>query len=196
MQLLAEESSYSCSVCKKWFKTKRGLMRHNTIVRGYNQNPPGTYKLPLKASVELKKILVKHIQDRLKEHFTYSGLQRVLIPCTLSQFYSIFKGYIHRRFSKSGRVRCLFQGENAYSLIGQILNDIQWGTKHFINNQRTYVTFRPPRERAPRSKQKEVKPRITQVIVDWYQKAKTDTHEHITWSGYISFRFFVARGHF
>jgi len=63
------------------------------------------------------------------------------MPCTLSQFYSVFKGYIHRRFSKSGRVRCLFRGDNAYSLLSQILNDEQWGVKYFANEQRTYVTF-------------------------------------------------------
>ncbi|CAG8853366.1 18671_t:CDS:1, partial [Gigaspora margarita] len=74
---------------------------------------------------ELKKIFVKIIQDQLKAHFKHSGLQRVLMLCTLSQFYSVFKGYIHRRFPKSGRVKCLFQGDNAYTLLGQILNDKQ-----------------------------------------------------------------------
>ncbi|CAG8693005.1 4321_t:CDS:1, partial [Racocetra persica] len=67
--------------------------------------------------------------------------------------------------------------------------------KYFANEQRTYVTFQPSRERAPHSKQKEVKPKITQVTVDWYQKVKTDTHGHVIWAGYISFRFSVARGH-
>jgi len=118
------------------------------------------------------------------------------MPCTLSQFYSVFKGYIHRRFSKSGRVRCLFRGDNAYSLLSQILNDEQWGVKYFANEQRTYVTFQPPRERAPGSIRKEIKPKIKQVVVDWYQKVKTDMHGHMIWAGYISFKFSVARGHY
>ncbi|CAG8759511.1 15091_t:CDS:1, partial [Gigaspora margarita] len=91
----------------------------------YNKNPSGIYKLLLKAGLELKKIFIKIIQDRLKAHFISSDLQKVLMPCTLNQFYSVFKGHIHRRFSKSGRVRCLFRGDNAYSLLGQILNDEQ-----------------------------------------------------------------------
>ncbi|KAF0447363.1 hypothetical protein F8M41_002797 [Gigaspora margarita] len=117
------------------------------------------------------------------------------MPCTLSQFYSVFKGHIHRRFSKSGRVRCLFRGDNAYSLLGQILNDEQWGVKYFSNGQRTYVTFQPPRERALGSMQKKNKPKIKQVVVDWYQKVKTDLHKYMIWAGYISFGFSVARGH-
>ncbi|CAG8783221.1 13316_t:CDS:2, partial [Gigaspora rosea] len=141
-----------------------GLKRHHTVVRGYNKDPSGIYKLPLKAGLELKKIFVKIIQDRLKAHFTSSGSQRVLMPCILSQFYSVFKGHIHRRFSKSGRVRCLFQGNNAYSLLGQILNNEQWGVKYFSNGQRTYVTFQPPRERALGSMQKKNKPKIKQVV--------------------------------
>ncbi|CAG8748002.1 6843_t:CDS:1, partial [Gigaspora margarita] len=133
--------------------------------------------------MELKKIFIKIIQDQLKVHFTYLGSQRVLMPCTLSQFYSVFKGYIHRRFFKSGRVRCLFQGDNAYSLLSQILNDEQWGVKYFANEQRTYVTFQPPREQAPGSIRKEIKPKIKQVVVDWYQKVKTDMHGHMIWAG-------------
>ncbi|RIB14322.1 hypothetical protein C2G38_2195514 [Gigaspora rosea] len=104
------------------------------------------------------------------------------MPCTLSQFYSVFKGYIYRRFSKSGRVRCLFRGNNAYSLLSQILNDEQWGVKYFANEQQTYVTFQPPRERAPGSIRKETKPKIKQVVVDWYQKVKTDMHGHMIWA--------------
>ncbi|CAG8835429.1 16426_t:CDS:2, partial [Gigaspora margarita] len=102
----------------------------------YNKNPPGIYKLPLKA---------------------------ILIPCTLSQFYSVFKSYIHHRFSKSGRVRCLFRDDHAYSLLSQILNNEQWGVKYFANKQQTYVTFQPSRERAPGSIQKEIKPKIKQL---------------------------------
>ncbi|CAG8780461.1 6295_t:CDS:2, partial [Gigaspora margarita] len=130
------------------------------------------YSLPSKANSELKKIFVKIIQDQLKAHFKHSGLQRVLMLCTLSQFYDVFKGYIYRRFSKSGK-----------------------GVKYFANEQRTYVTFQPPCEWALHLKTKEIKPRITQVTVDWYQKVKTDTDRHVIWAGYISFRFLVARGH-
>ncbi|CAG8710693.1 14274_t:CDS:2, partial [Gigaspora margarita] len=81
------------------------------------------------------------------------------MPCTLNQFYSVFKGYIHRQFSKSER-----------------------GVKYFANEQRTYVTFQPPRERAPGSIRKETKPKIKQVVVDWYQKVKTDMHGHMIWA--------------
>ncbi|CAG8770469.1 37025_t:CDS:2, partial [Racocetra persica] len=131
-----------------------GLKRHHTIVKGYNKNPPNIYKLPLKASIELKKIFIKIIQDRLKAHFTCSG-----------------------------RVRCLFQGDNAYSLLSQILNDEQWKVKYFANEQQTYVIFQPPREQAPGSIRKEIKPKIKQVVVDWYQKVKTDMHGHMIWAG-------------
>ncbi|CAG8676573.1 1544_t:CDS:2, partial [Cetraspora pellucida] len=134
MSLLVEKPLYHCSVCEKCYKTKDGLKQHYTIVKGYNKNPPGIYKLSLKASIELKKIFIKIIQDRLKAHFTCSGSQRVLMPC-----------------------------DNAYSLLSQILNDEQWGVKYFANEQRTYITFQPPRERAPGSIRKEIKPKIKQV---------------------------------
>ncbi|CAG8856282.1 10859_t:CDS:2, partial [Gigaspora margarita] len=119
--------------------------------------------------LELKKIFVKIIQDRLKAHFTSSGSQRVLIPYTLSN--------------------------NAYSLLGQILNNEQWGVKYFSNEQRTYVIFQTPCERALGSMQKKNKSKIKQVVVDWYQKGKTDLHKHMIWARYISFGFSVVRGH-
>ncbi|CAG8812998.1 9741_t:CDS:1, partial [Cetraspora pellucida] len=59
----------------------------------------------------------------------------LLVPCTESLFFAVFKGYVHQ-FSNNPRVyKCRFHGESAYSTLAQILEDPRWGQKNYDQNQ-------------------------------------------------------------
>ncbi|CAH1766762.1 7085_t:CDS:2, partial [Entrophospora sp. SA101] len=63
---------YECAVCKILYKTKSGLMHHNTIVRKYNLKHEGLCRLPSEVITEFKAFLVHVIQSKLKGHFSQS----------------------------------------------------------------------------------------------------------------------------
>ncbi|CAJ0753568.1 4191_t:CDS:2 [Entrophospora sp. SA101] len=64
---------YECAVCKILYKTKSGLMHHNTIVRKYNLKHEGLCRLPSEVITEFKAFLVHVIQSKLKGHFSQSA---------------------------------------------------------------------------------------------------------------------------
>lgn len=49
---------FQCLICKKTFKSRRGLSQHEAIIRGYNVFRKDFYKLPKKFINEFKKTLV------------------------------------------------------------------------------------------------------------------------------------------
>ena len=51
-------STTDYSICKKKFKSKRGLSQHEAVLRRYNSFHTGRYKLPRKFINEFKKTLV------------------------------------------------------------------------------------------------------------------------------------------
>ncbi|CAJ0919236.1 21692_t:CDS:2 [Entrophospora sp. SA101] len=51
---------YECAVCKILYKTKSGLMHHNTIVRKYNLKHEGLCRLPSEVITEFKAFLVNY----------------------------------------------------------------------------------------------------------------------------------------
>ena len=52
------------------------------------------YNLPEEAIEETRKIIVYHIKERLKQHSRHVGNVHIIINCTESQFFGVFKGYI------------------------------------------------------------------------------------------------------
>jgi hypothetical protein len=73
---LSSVDTFQCSVCKKGFKTRKGLNQHKAIMRRYNIFRKDLYK-PKKFINEFKKILVFQIHRQLPCHFTKTGLRAV-----------------------------------------------------------------------------------------------------------------------
>ena len=57
-----------------------------------------------------------------------------MISCTESQFFGVFKGYIHDYYPKTGNYKCIFRGVDTYSILSNILKDNNWGVKFFSQN--------------------------------------------------------------
>ncbi|PKK73818.1 hypothetical protein RhiirC2_775546 [Rhizophagus irregularis] len=43
-----------------------------------------------------------------------------------SQFFGIFKGYIHDYYPKIGNYKCIFKGINSYHMLLNVLEDDNW----------------------------------------------------------------------
>jgi hypothetical protein len=100
-----------CSICKKTFKSKRGLSQHEAIIRRYNSSRVGLYKLLKKFVEEFKKTLVYLIHCQLPCHFTKIGLKAVTVACTESQFFVTFSRNIHHYSNKTRVYKCIFGGQ-------------------------------------------------------------------------------------
>ena len=94
--------------------------------------------------MEFKQILVVEIHKKLPLNFRSMGKKLVSIPCPESIFFSIFAGYIHYYSKVKGIYRCIFRGNDAYQVLGKILNSDQWGKKVYLQNQQTYVVCLDP----------------------------------------------------
>lgn len=128
-----------CPICKRIFKSKRGLNQHEAIIRKYNCFRVNFYKLPKKFLNEFKKILVLLIHRQLPRHFAKIGLKTVTVACTESQFFGIFNGHIHRYSNKTRVYKCIFEGSDGSNKLAQVFNDINWGTKYYYGNEVTSV---------------------------------------------------------
>ncbi|PKK74671.1 hypothetical protein RhiirC2_774503 [Rhizophagus irregularis] len=127
-----------CTTCRKQFKNSRGLMQHTRIVQRYNQRQD-LDKLSANTISEFKEILVVEIHKKLVLNFKSMGKKLVFIPYPESLFFSIFSGHIHY-YSKTRRnYKCIFRGDGAYQILGEILNSDQWGKRVYSQNQETYV---------------------------------------------------------
>ncbi|UZO29346.1 uncharacterized protein OCT59_022825 [Rhizophagus irregularis] len=111
------EDILQCSVCKKTFKSKRGLSQHKAIIRRYNSSRVGFYKLPKNFINEFKKTLVFLIHRQLPCHFTKIGLKAVTVACTEMHLW----------------------GPDASSKLAQVFGDTNWRTKFYHGNKVTSV---------------------------------------------------------
>ena len=115
--------STECFICKKIFKSKRGLSQHEAIVCRYNSFYVGFYKLPKKFINEFKKTLVLLIHRQLPYHFTKIGLKAVTVACTESQFFATFSSHIYYYSNKTCIYKCIFGGLDASSKLAKIFNN-------------------------------------------------------------------------
>jgi hypothetical protein len=118
-----------CFICKKTFKSKRGLIQHKAIICRYNSSRVGFYKLPKKFEDELKKTLVCLIHRQLPCHITKIGLKAITVACTESQFFATFGGNIHHYTNKTRVYKCIFGEPDASSKLANIFGNTNWGTK-------------------------------------------------------------------
>ncbi|PKY56522.1 hypothetical protein RhiirA4_412669, partial [Rhizophagus irregularis] len=103
------------------------------------------YDLPEKAIEETRQVLVYHIKERLKQHSKHVGNVHIMVNCTESQFFGVFKGHIHNYYPRTGNYKCIFKGVDSYSTLSHILGDDNWGAKYFLQHQKTFVlTYQLP----------------------------------------------------
>lgn len=76
-------------------------------------------------------MIVYHIKERLKQHSRHAGNVHIMVNCTESQFFGVFKGYIHNYYPRMGNYKCIFKGVDTYSTLSHILRDDNWGAKYF-----------------------------------------------------------------
>ncbi|CAG8780578.1 7271_t:CDS:1, partial [Racocetra fulgida] len=95
-------SELECGLCGKIYKRHSGLAKHKKLIQDANTIRPTIYELPERAIEETRKTLVYHIKERLKQHSKHAGNAHVIVNCTESQFFSVFKGYIHNYYPKTG----------------------------------------------------------------------------------------------
>lgn len=186
--LISQE--FECEICRAKYKTKRGLTRHQSIVRKYNIRREGLYVLPSEAIGQFKKDLLYIIGSKLKEHFTHSGRQTLSFPCLESLFFGVFEGHIHY-FNKNGSYQCFFHGPNAYTQLATIFNNQNWGRRFFDNDQQTFVLlFDAQAEKNSNCKKKKGFPQLT---VEWKTKYKKDTKNNQTSAGYMYLNFYTLQ---
>ncbi|PKB97395.1 hypothetical protein RhiirA5_433238 [Rhizophagus irregularis] len=84
------------------------------------------YDLPEKAIEKTRQALVYHIKEKLKKNLRYVGGVCIMIICIESQFFGIFKEYIHDYYPKMGNYKCIFKGISSYHTLLNVLEDDNW----------------------------------------------------------------------
>ncbi|POG64700.1 hypothetical protein GLOIN_2v1806177 [Rhizophagus irregularis DAOM 181602=DAOM 197198] len=188
-----------CIVCKKSFKSSRGLFQHKNIIRKYNEIPARQEKIPSFLINKFKENIVYLIHRRLGKKNT--GLQTVSMDCPVDLFKEIFKNYIHYYTKRTGALKCVFRGSTGYQELSNIFDDSNWGVKYYQQNQKTFVQLSSQnQEESPLSKlrlKKAIKnPKYSygELIVEWKQKNDIDAKKNVHNGGFMYIHFFVSRG--
>ncbi|GES92028.1 hypothetical protein GLOIN_2v1786004 [Rhizophagus clarus] len=139
--------------------------------------------------------------------------------CTESQFFGVFKGYIHDYFPKTGNYKCIFKGINSYSTLSKVLGDDNWESNLCQNPDPLQVQDPDPlqepnplqdqdsdplQEPDPLQDQNQVnihkakkrricKPKSVQIIIGWKRKEKSDVRNIVYLSGFIFINFIISR---
>src|SRR3954469_5567141 len=132
-------NKFECEICEKIYKRRSGLAKHAITIKDANAIKPMVYDLPEKAIEETRQALVYHIKEKLKQNSKYVGNVNIMVNCTESQFFGVFKGHIHNYYPKTGNYKCIFKGVNSYSILSHILGDENWGAKFYPQRQKTFV---------------------------------------------------------
>src|ERR1044072_558543 len=191
-------SRFECNTCGKQFRKKGGLTRHLNIITKYNTLHSDLDILPENTIRQFKGILVHYIHKRLPRGYKQLGKQTVSVPATESQFYAVFKNYIHYYSARKSVYKCMFHGVSANQILANILEMQEWGIKFYEQQQRTYVVLcddnntesddENPILRA--TKQCKSKYKRGQLVVEWKKQKNIDFNGNITQAGHIYFHFF------
>ncbi|POG61462.1 hypothetical protein GLOIN_2v1486213 [Rhizophagus irregularis DAOM 181602=DAOM 197198] len=177
------EDILQCYICKKTFKSKRGLSQHKAIIRQYNSSRVGFYKLPKNFISEFKKTLVFLIHRQLPCHFTKIGLKAVTVACTEMHLW----------------------GPDASSKLAQVFGDTNWGTKFYHGNEVTSVVTNlddidteeeNPLDRKRKFKiysQRNSRYKRGQVIIEWKPRQEKDVKSNKCEGGFLHIHFWITK---
>ena len=107
---LSSSPNVLCKVCLRLFHSEHGLLLHRKTISKYSRPGEHIDMLPSQTIKEFQEILVYHIHKKLSNNHTQARRQTVSLPCTKSQFFSDFCGFIHSYQAKRGIYKCFFQG--------------------------------------------------------------------------------------
>jgi hypothetical protein len=188
-----------CIVCRKKFKSCRGLFKHKSIVRKYNEIPTGQEKIPSFLINKFKENIVYLIHRRLGKKNI--GLQTISMDCPVAIFKEIFKNYIHYYTKRTGALKCVFRGSTGYEELSGIFNDPNWWVKYHQQNQKTFIQLNSQNQeenplnklRLKKTTKKNPKYSYGEFIVEWRQKKDIDAKKNVCNGGFVYIHFFLSR---
>jgi hypothetical protein len=202
------DSRFECNICGKLFKKRGALTRHlNTIIK-YNSLRPDIDALPDNTVHQFKAILVHYIRKRLPKGYRQLGKQTVSIPATESQFYAVFKNYIHYYSATKGIYKCIFRGGSSNQILANILEMEGWETKFYDQRQCTYVVLCDDDNNIEDGDENPITAALTyetikklrkpkcvrgQLVVEWKKQKNTDFNGNFTHAGHIYFHFYNSQ---
>ncbi|GET00462.1 hypothetical protein GLOIN_2v1472826 [Rhizophagus clarus] len=195
-------NKFECELCGKIYKRHSGLANHKITIKDANIMRPTVYDLPERAIEETRRILIYHIKERLKQSSKHAGNVRVMFSCTESQFFGVFKGYIHDYFPKTGNYKCIFKESNLCQKPDplQVQDPDPLQEPDPLQDQDSD----PLQEPDPLQDQNQVnihkakkrricKPKPVQIIIGWKRKEKSDVRNIVYSSGFIFINFIISR---
>ncbi len=199
------QSVSQCFICKKVFKSKRGLMLHEAAIRKYNTYHDDFYLLPEKFVDDFKKTLVFLIHRQLPNHFKKIGMKSFTVACAESQFFATFNGHIHYYSKKTRYYKCIFGGIDASTKLTQIFGDENWGTKFYCKNETTLVVtnlddidseeespLMLKRKLAVKSPKKSRYKR-GEIVFEWRSKQEKDAEDNKCEGGFLYAHFWITK---
>ncbi|CAG8611803.1 3154_t:CDS:2 [Dentiscutata erythropus] len=140
-------------------------------------------------------ILVHYIHKRLQKGYKQLGKQTVLVPSTESQFYAIFKNYIHYYSAAKNKYKYIFNRSSSNQELANILDSQNWGIKFYDQQQCTYIVLCD--DNIIENEENLIKQAITQqltlnkksykpkykygqLIVEWKKQKTIDFNSYIT----------------
>ncbi|CAB4379032.1 unnamed protein product [Rhizophagus irregularis] len=174
--LVQNPARFYCSICKrrtKGFKSQAGLQRHETLKHiAYNTPPQHIRSVPKSELLHLKRVIVKELQKRFKNHHTAVGEQTFSIHCSEDAFV----------------------GEGAFDEIGRLLNDKNWEECNYGEGQLSFVRLYVSEEFENNSYKQKKKSRLSvngEMTVKWKVTGGKDKENHKFEAGSAQFHFFL-----
>ncbi|UZO22762.1 uncharacterized protein OCT59_015115 [Rhizophagus irregularis] len=105
----------------------------------YNTPLQHIRSVPKSELLHLKRVIVKELQKRLKNHYTAVGEQTFSIYCSEDAFVGLFKKHITHYSPCGSFYFCSFKGERAFDEIERLLNDKNWGERNYGEGQLSFI---------------------------------------------------------
>ncbi|CAG8827593.1 30562_t:CDS:2 [Gigaspora margarita] len=187
-----------CLICQKEFETNCRFLRYNNTICKLNKLLVEQKKIPVLIITKIKDDIVYSIHRRLGKNSENTGLQAVSLTCPESIS------------------RCIFRSSTEYQELSNILNDVIWGVKYYLQSQKTYVQLTPHdisqdqhplirrvKEEAAIGTVKNSKKQVRklryphgEVIIEWREKKDIDSKKNICQTGFIYIHFFTGKKYF
>ncbi|UZO09457.1 uncharacterized protein OCT59_029680 [Rhizophagus irregularis] len=175
--------NFLCKVCLRSFHSERGLLLHRKTISKYNRLTEHIDMLLSQTIKEFQEIFVYYIHKKLSKNHTKAGRQTVSFPCTKSQFFSIFRGFIHSFQAK----RVLLDQSNGSRNFSAEHNRVKTSETNplvVLANQRAFG--KKNIKRKSRYKRGE-------VIIEWRERKDHEINDNFCYAGHITMNFYISQ---